>query len=473
MTTTDAPTTDTPATDTPVTDAPATDAPARRRTPGLAWYDLVLEDDRQVPPHLRERVPYRAASREVPVERYTSRQWHERERTHLWRRVWQMACREEHLPEVGSYVVYDIAGDSYLVVRTRDGIRAYVNACLHRGRALKDVDGRCSEFRCPFHGFTWRLDGSLRHVPAAREFPETEADPHGWRLPQARVGTWGGFVFLNPDPDCQPLAEFLGTLPEHFARWDFEHRYLQAHVAKRLRCNWKVAQEAFDEGLHLAATHPQAAPYVGDSNNAVDVYGNYARQISPSGTPVEEIPVEPQEREILARMLDVREGEDLPVAFSARTTARDAMAAAARERWRQVLGDDADEIGDAELVDHWNYAVFPNLHPWGAYNRIVYRFRPDGDRHDRCIFEVMFLTPFRGERPPPAQVTWIDVDEPWSKATELQTLALVMEQDSYNMAAVQRGLQTTRRPYVVTSGFQEGVISWRHDLLTAWVEGGA
>ena len=433
------------------------------------WYDLVLDDERPLPEYLRERVPYHAKSQQVPVHRYTSREWHLLEREHLWRKVWQMACREEHIPEVGSYVLYDIAGDSYLIVRTREGIKAYVNACLHRGRALKDYDGRCSEFRCSFHGFTWRLDGTLRHTPAPAEFPEIEADRDAWHLPEAKVGVWGGFVFINPDPDAEPLEDFLGTMPEHFARWDFEHRYLQAHVAKKIRCNWKIAQEAFDEGLHLGATHPQSAPYVGDANAAVDVYGNYARQISPSGTPIEDLPVDATETDILKRMLDVREGEDLPIPFSQRSTARDAMARAGRERWRQALGDEADDISDAELVDHWNYIVFPNFHPWGGYNRIIYRFRPNGDRHDESIFEVMFLTPYRGERPPTAEVTHLDFEDSWTKAPELQTLGLVMEQDTFNMEAVQRGLETTRRPYVIASTAQEGILTWRHDLLSKWV----
>jgi hypothetical protein len=227
-----------------------------------------------------------------------------------------------------------------------------------------------------------------------------------------------------------------------------------------------VAQEAFDEGLHLAATHPQSAPYVGDKNAAVDIYGWYARQISPSGTPVEDLPVDAAEADILKRMLDVREGEALPIPFEQRSTARDAMADAGRERWRAVLGDEADDISDAELVDHWNYAVFPNFHPWGGYNRIVYRFRPNGDRHDECIFEVMFLTPFRGERPPTAQVRHLDFADPWTKAPELQTLALVMEQDTFNMESVQRGLETTRMPHILVSTHQEGIVSWRHDLLT-------
>ena len=446
------------------------EASVRHRTAGLSWYDLVLDDEHPAPEDLRAPQHYPASAAEIPIERYISREWHLLEREHLWRRVWQMACREEHLPEVGSYVVYEIAGDSYIVVRTRDGIRAYVNACLHRGRALKDYDGRCSEFRCPFHGFTWRLNGTLRWTPAPDEFPSVAADRASWDLPEAKVGTWAGFVFINPDPDAAPLQEFLGPMAEQFTRWDFEHRYLQAHVAKLLRCNWKVAQEAFDEGLHVGGTHPQSAPYVGDSNGAVDVDGYFARQISPSGTPIDDLPVEPAEVEILRRMLDVREGEDLPIPFSQQTTARDSMAIAARERWRTVLGAAVDQISDAELVDHWNYAVFPNFHPWGAFNRIVYRFRPNGDRHDECIFEVMFLTPYVGEKPPTAPITWLGFDDPWSKASELQTLALVMEQDSFNMEKVQRGLQTTRRPYVTMASFQEGMIRWRHDLLTEWVE---
>jgi phenylpropionate dioxygenase-like ring-hydroxylating dioxygenase large terminal subunit len=446
------------------------DAPPR--VPGESWYDLVQRDEHPLPPELRRRSRYETGNVEIPVTRYTSREWHLLEKEHVWRRTWQMACREEHLPEVGSYVVYEIAGDSYVVVRTREGIRAYVNACLHRGRTLKDFDGRCSEFRCPFHGFTWRLDGTLRYLPALGEFPSIEADRDAWRLPEARTGTWGGFVFLNPDPDAAPLADFLGSLPEEFSRWDFEHRYLQAHVGKLLRCNWKVAQEAFSEGLHLGATHPQSAPYVGDGNSGVDVFGNWARQISPSGTPIDDLPADVEEVEILRRMLDVREGEELPLPFEQQTTARGAMAEAARERWRQVLGGAVDSVSDAEFVDHWNYIVYPNFHPWGAFNRIVYRFRPHGDRHDECLFEVMFLTPYAGERPPTASMRLIGFDEDWSEATELQTLALVMQQDTFNMENVQRGLNTTRRSTVITSDYQEDAVRWRHDLLAQAVADG-
>ena len=437
------------------------------------WYDLVLDDKIQLPEHLREkRERYVGTSSEIPVQRYISRDYHLLEKERLWRKVWQMACREEHIPELGSYVLYEIAGDSYIVVRTRNGIKAYVNACLHRGRALKDFDGRCSEFKCSFHGFTWRLDGTLRYYPARKEFDSIDpADEDSWRLPEAKTGTWGGFVFINPDPDAESLEDFLGELPAHFADWDFEHRYLEAHVAKLVKCNWKVAQEAFSEGLHLAATHPQSSPYVGDINAAIDVYGNFARQISPSGTPVEDLPErsEVPEDYILERMLDVREGEELPIPFQQDSTARGALADASRERWRPVLGDKVDSIPDAELVDHWNYLVFPNLHPWGGYNRIVYRFRPHGDRHDECIFEIMLLTPYRGERPETATCTWVGFGESATKAPELSTLALVMDQDCFNMESVQRGMNSTRRSHVTMSSYQESVITWRHDKITSMV----
>lgn len=450
--------------------APAVPAKSGEANKVIPWYELVQQDEVSMPEYLREAHHYTPRSTEVPIERYTTREWHLLEKEHLWRKVWQMACREEHLPEVGSYVVYDVAGDSYVVVRTREGIKAYVNACLHRGRTLKDFDGRCSEFRCSFHGFTWKLDGSLRFAPALEEFPTVDFDSPDWQLPEAKVGTWGGFVFINPDTNAESLEEFLGGMPEHFARWDFEHRYLEAHVAKMLNCNWKVAQEAFDEGLHLGATHPQASPYVGDVNAAVDVYGNWARQISPSGTPVEDLPVEVEDLDIVKRMLDIRDGEELPIPFQQDSTARGSMSSAARERWRAAVGDEVDQFGDAELLDHWNYAVYPNFHPWGGFNRIVYRFRPNGDRHDQCIFEVMFLTPYRGERPKTAQCTYVGFGESAAeKAPELSTLAMVMDQDCLNMEAVQRGLGASRRTSVTLSTYQEAMIAWRHDLLDDWV----
>jgi phenylpropionate dioxygenase-like ring-hydroxylating dioxygenase large terminal subunit len=441
------------------------------RSPGKSWQDLLDEDTHPVPAFLREERPYLNGMADIPKERYTSRAWHDLEKERLWSRVWQVACREEHLPEVGDYVVYDITDQSYLLVRTApEEIKAYPNACLHRGRRLKTYDGRCSEIRCPFHGFTWHLDGSLQSVPADWDFPYLGERRADFTLPEVKVGTWAGFVFINPDPAAAALTEFLGALPDHFARWRLEDRYVQAHVARVVRCNWKIAIEAFSEGFHVSTTHPQAVVYVGDPAAQVDAYGNFARQISPSGMPSAWLRWTPTEDEILAAMLDVREGEPLPVQIEPGQTARQAMALAARARWRPVFGERVDEFCDAEFLDHFNYTLFPNLHPWGAFNRIVYRFRPNGDDHESCIFEIMFLVPFTGSRPAPAPLRQLGPDEPWTDAPELDSLGMVIEQDTFNMENVHRGLKTLRKPGISLSRYQEAVVRWRHDLLTDWVE---
>jgi hypothetical protein len=126
-------------------------------------------------------------------------------------------------------------------------------------------------------------------------------------------------------------------------------------------------------------------------------------------------------------------------------------------------------MSDAEMMDSIDYTVFPNFHPWGAFNRIVYRFRPNGDDHRSSIMEVMFLSPFAGERPRPASRRDLGVDEPWTTAPELGMLAKVFDQDVFNMSKVQRGLETTAKPGVTLSLYQEGKVRWLHDRLERWL----
>lgn len=127
-------------------------------------YQQILDTDTHpVPEVLRRTSDVRFTDADIPVSRYTSRSFHELEKEKVWSRVWQMACRSENIPEVGDILRYDIADRSYLVVRTApDVIKAYYNACLHRGRMLREHDGRVNEIRCPFHGFCWELDGRLK-----------------------------------------------------------------------------------------------------------------------------------------------------------------------------------------------------------------------------------------------------------------------------------------------------------------------
>ncbi len=443
-----------------------TDLPPRSK--GLSYQELLDTDSRQVPDVLRWQSRMEPGPDFVPVTQFTSHEFHRLEVEKLWKRVWQMACREEDLPEVGDHLTYDIANLSILLVRSApDTIKAFHNVCLHRGRILKESPGRANLLRCPFHGFAWDLDGELAHVPCQWDFPHVTQD---WCLPQVQVARWGGFVFVNLDPQAEPFEDFLGPLSDHFARWPLEQRYKQAHVAKVLGCNWKVAQEAFMEAYHVVATHPQLLAGIGDCNSQYDVWGNFARAITPNGTPSPHLKWTATDQDMLDAMYDRNLGDPAPAVAVPGKNAREVAGTMRRDALRPFIGDaEADKLSDAELCDSMYYTVFPNFHPWAMYNRIVYRFRPNGDRHDQSIMECMYLSPFKGERPPAAPIHWLGIDDNWVEAPELGMLARVFNQDVYNLPKVQAGLETGALDTVTFANYQETKPRHFHRLLGEWL----
>lgn len=442
--------------------------PGSARSPGISYQELLDADTHPVPEVLRLESPRYLGSGDIDIARYISREWHEREARTLWRSVWQFACRTDDIPEVGDHVLYEIVRDSYIVIRAApDEIKAYPNACLHRGRRLKEYAGRCSEIRCPFHGFAWTLDGELKHVPARWDFEHVRNEE--FSLPECKVGTWAGFVMINPDPDAEPLEDFLGEITDQFEVWDLANRYTQAHVAKVIHANWKIAQEAFCEAFHVNGTHPQIAPYLGDTNTQVDIWENFARAITPGGTPSPLLDWTPTQDDMMRAMTDTRVDEPTPIPVSPDQSMRAMGAAASRDRWRPVAGEWVDRMSDAEMMDSIDYTIFPNFHPWGAFNRIVYRFRPNGDDHRSSLMECLFLAPYRGEKPPNAPVHFLEEHETFADAPELSMLGKVFNQDLFNMEKVQRGLETTRKPGITLGNYQESKIRWLHAKLDAWV----
>ncbi len=506
------------------------------RSAGPTYQDYLDADSHPVRDILRAESPMAAGPTLVPVERYFSKEFHDLEVEKVWKRVWQMACHEDDIPDVGDHLVYDIADLSFLVVRTApDEIKAYWNACLHRGKLLRAHDGKwATDLRCSFHGWCWNLDGTMKEIPCQWDFPYDEAQPERLALPEVRVGRWHGFVFVNPDLDAEPLDDYLGDLADHFTLLPYERRYKSAHVAKVLRCNWKVAQEAFSEAYHVVATHPQILEGLADANTKYDVFGNYSRAISPTAVPSPHVaglapPDLPglglftklrhplsgavYERldagvvQVTARdgrvgtftdageridgdigeadpnMCDWIGGEQLPDFENFPVppwlrepgpdkTVREASGDAGRDALRPVLGDLVDQISDAEICDSIYLTVFPNWHPWGSFNSIVYRFRPYGSDPDMCIHECMYFSPFPEgeERPPAAPIHWLAVDDDWCDAPELGMLAKVFNQDVHNMPEVQAGLKTMKQPHVMFADYGETKIRHFHELLQHWID---
>ena len=150
--------------------------------------------------------------------------------------------------------------------------------------------------------------------------------------------------------------------------------------------------------------------------------------------------------------------------------ARSMMAAGAREGLRDVVPEDVP-ISDADVSDSIYYTLFPNFHPWGGYNRIVYRFRPWKNHHDKSLMECYYLTPFKdGQRPPPAAMHLLSEDDDWTQAPELGLLAKVFQQDSFNLPHVQTGLEAAPYDAVTLARYQETKLRHFHHLLNEWVE---
>ena len=441
------------------------DPDTMNRSPGITYQELLDLDTHEVPEVLRLQSPRDMGINDFLNDRYVSKDYHDKEVKNLWMKVWQFACREEEIPEEGDHIRYDIAGRSFLIVRQTDGgLKCYPNACLHRGRMLKEFDGRASEIRCAFHGFAWELDGCLRDVPARWDFPQIEDDE--FSLPEIPLATWAGFVFINPDQNCEPFEPFIKDLAEQFERWDLGSLYIQAHIARIVPCNWKIGQEAFCEAYHVSGTHPQILRSLGDTNSQVDVWENCARVITPGGTPSPHLDYDISDEDMLRSMMDLPDEDDLPP-IPEGMNARAYLAAMSREGLRAEAGDRVDKYCDAEIVDSIDYTQWPNFHPWGAFNKIVYRFRPNGNDHRSAVMECYQLMPFQGERPPAAKIHWIGEDEKWSSV--LGFLGRVFDQDVFNMPKVQMGLESTYKPGFTLSCYQESKVRWLHHKLTEWV----
>lgn len=443
------------------------DPTAGARSTGISYQALLDGDTRSVPEVLRLQSARELPVVRVPIERYISREFHDLEVEKVWKRVWQFACREEEIPEPGDHTVYRIADLEAVIVRGQDReIRAFPNACLHRGRALKDGPGHSDELRCPFHGWAWNLDGSLKSVPCRWDFPDLERDEY--QLPLYRTATWGGFVFITMSQDTPAFDSFIGDLPAHFERWPLEDRSKVAHVAHRMRCNWKVAQEAFMEAYHVVATHPQMLAGIGDANSQYDAWDNFSRAITPNMTPSPHLDYAPTEQEMLQAMITTSLDAEPMFRVPENMTARQLMAQMARMQL-QALVPSVTNLSDAELNDSFYYTLFPNMHPWGAYNRITYRFRPNGNDPDTSIMEVIYLAPFRGKRPAPVDVHWLDYDDSWTEAPELGPLCKVFDQDTFNLPKVQRGLHNATHSHVTFANYQETKLRHFHSLLDKYI----
>lgn len=436
-----------------------------------------------------------------PVEAFVSPEYARAERELLWPKIWQMAGRVEDIPEVGDYFTYNILDESIIVVRTApDRIRAFYNVCPHRGRQLvntpdnvNSVRGRKQHFVCGFHGWTYDLEGRNTYV----------LDPEDWKgalnaertcLSELKVDTWGGWVYVNMDPEGEPLLEFLGDAARILQPFEFEKMRYKWRQWVVYPCNWKTAIEAFMEPYHVAGTHTQLLKY-GEFYAYSKAYGLHGvsgfderdpAMRKAAGTSVTragggkgkdprvstyELARENYEtvnfaastetlvnaaRRLVDELPEGTPGPEVVRHWLARAKADDAARGVI---WPEITPEQMSEAGLA-------WSLFPNQTILqGVTFALCYRTRPYGDDPNKCIFESYALERYpEGQEP---KTEWVYADptaEQWGS---------VLAQDFSNMQWVQKGMKSRGFRGTLPNPHQERKVTNFHRVLAQYMGRGS
>jgi len=410
----------------------------------------------------------------IPPERYFDRAFFELEKERLWYRTWQMACRLEEIPKPNDFVEYEIVGQSILVVRQGDGsVKVFYNACRHRATQLARGSGTFGggKIVCPFHGWQWNCDGENAVIYGKHGFAPECMKTQDVRLGECKSELWGGCVWINLDPNAEPLMKSLQPMAGMLDAIDVGKMRVKWWKESILNANWKMAQEAFMEAYHVMRTHPQLTMGMGSdyppdflkvnafenghgdsTHRDVDlVYQNLDIVIAANT-----LMLSGQDAMFLDRDLHVLEG--LRKSIRDKETVRDAVVRAFREHAHNAGIPMGDTV---EKSIYWWGAdafVFPNVFFLPLYgNALAYRVRPHNDDPEWCRFEVWSLTTYPESYPEKRAKLQgryeVDDTEGWG---------LIPRQDFSNIERQQRGVHAKGFPGMRLSTEWEAVISNMH-----------
>ncbi len=429
-------------------------------------------------------IPFRVTDPErIPAKRYYDAEFAALENEKLWPHVWQMACRLEQVENVGDWIEYSNLGKSVIVVRTKDGVKAFHNACRHRGVPLASEGGHgnCKPqgFICPFHGWRWNAEGQNTFVYGKHMFSEGQLDQADLALRPCRLETALGCAFINFDDAAPSLHQTMGPILDR----------MEAHGASKLRAewwyatvlpaNWKLAMEAFMEGYHVMRTHPQlqkAAPMLYNSmygmdtggigvpiNPNLDVKGNIAAQIKHLGLLSEGMAgmVHAKEVAIASQITDIQV-DDPQMAIMHWFGAVNHQIT---EQLR-AAGEDVPDLNAVAVSDPVNAVefFFPHYFLLPMFSSMsAYRIRPNGP--ESCIFELWSLTHIaEGQaHETPMEPTMLPFDS--------DKFPPIPRQDYSNIPIQQKGLHAEGFEFMRLGKDIEGMISNYNRIIDGHLSG--
>ena len=422
----------------------------------------------------------------IPAQRYYDEDYFRAESDAVWGHAWQMATRLERIPNPGDWTEYTILDKSVLVVRTRDGVKAYHNHCRHRGVPVAggkgNEHGNCAKsgFICPFHGWRWNMEGECTFVYGRQLFSQDLLGAEDLKLRPVRCETFGGEAYINFDDNAPPLREWLGPIADALDARLMSDMRAEWHYGTVVPANWKIAMEAFQEGYHVMKTHPQLqqaqpslynARYGNDTgglgplvNANLDVRGNIRECIESMellGAGMAGL-VHAKEIEIAKQYADVDLPDDpaqaIPMWFG---IVQDAISKQLKARGENV--PDLNAVSQSHPIEALQF-LFPNHFGLNYFTGMTtYRIRPLGP--ESCLFEIWSLTHMApgSEGPVPMEPIILPYDS--------KDFPQIPQQDYSNIPIQQRGLHSTGFEFMRLSKDREGLISNNHLVIDALIAG--
>lgn len=434
--------------------------------------------------------PYRTPSidRDTPLpdigdtrfsgDRFCSPQFMQQEWSQLWRRTWNMGPRREELREPGDYVTHELGRESFIFVAGDDGaVRGFYNVCQHRGRRILDDhrDGKARFFKCPFHGWSWNIDGSIKGVPDPQTYPQFQDGlPAGeLGLSEIRVDSWGGWIWFNIDGQAEPLLQYLDELPKQLAPYRMQDMRVFVNATFLWDCNWKVAVDAFNESYHFRGIHPEMMLW-SNADAKLELLGRHSRMINEYGAPSRP---HRDTLEISERMAAYMRyfGLDPDTWEGPARNVRLAKQKLNREQQADLPHYPYADLTDEQLSDVYHYFYFPgaaqNVFPEGVN---TFRYRPHESDPSKCYYDLIMMGHFaEGEAPGKVEHLYFDHKIQYTELLDpaVDVASFILQQDADNCPAVQQGLHSEgfKGMYL---GEQEIRVRHFHNLVDAYLADG-
>ncbi len=420
--------------------------------------------------------------------RYTSKAFADQEFDHMWTKVWLLLGREDEMPNPGDYQQEEVGPESILMVRQDDNsIKAFYNVCHHRGqRLVSAAKGKVRRFVCPYHSWAWTRDGVLDFAQDADDFPQ--GNPCGkLKLTEIKCESFAGFIWVNMDPDCMSLKEYLGPVWDDWKGYNIQNwkRYLAKSTVAPV--NWKVVMDNFNESYHVNTVHKPKGANVEKLRIHSGVDTSYKttrfdmsdqghnRMIMLGGYAGPAINKEGTVGEPLASIL--KEWEIDPDDYTGRgEDTREGLQQARRKLGVERGYDYFENLNNSQLTDAYHYTLFPNfaVSLWVDGFHFL-RARPHPTDPEKCIFDNWWYSPQPEQAPDQVRTTAGLVDREAEVEHELfemgeQSMGLTIDQDLSIFPAQQKGMRSRAYKGAYLAG-QESRVSRLHELIDDYIAG--